>query len=147
MGQKQIQNVSSRCAQIRNITCHKPVLSMFNKVTAKLPPRIERWVMDMQDVGYELVYEPEKDEQDRLDFLSRHPLPESDTDNAENVIKSVINSQHAIVFSVILLQRFKKDAKQTNKQDMMLVGLILQVNFHLKALQKKIFYCTVTCDN
>ena len=36
------------------ITGHKPLLSMFNKVIAKLPPRIERWVMDMQDVDYEL---------------------------------------------------------------------------------------------
>ena len=56
------------------ITGHKPLLSMFNKVTAKLPPRIEHWVMDMQDVDYELIYEPGKDEQDPLDFLSRHPI-------------------------------------------------------------------------
>ena len=38
------------------ITGHKPLISMFNKVTAKLPPRIERWVMDMQDVDFELCY-------------------------------------------------------------------------------------------
>ena len=141
MGQKQIQNVSSRCAQIRNITCHKPVLSMFNKVTAKLPPRIERWVMDMQDVGYELVYEPEKDKQDPLDFLSRHPLPESDTENAENVIKSVINSQHAIVFSVI--QRFKKDAKK-NKQTRYVVSWShFTSQFPFKSITEKniLLYC------
>ena len=83
------------------ITGHKPLLSMFNKVTAKLPPRIERWVMDMQDVDYELVYEPGKDEQDPLDFLSRHPLPISGTDNTEKVIKSVITSEHAIVLDHI----------------------------------------------
>ena len=33
--------------EFKIITGHKPLLSMFNKVTAKLPPRIERWVMDM----------------------------------------------------------------------------------------------------
>ena len=79
------------------ITGHKPLLSMFNKATAKLPPRIERWVMDMQDVDYELIYEPGKDEQDPLDFLSRHPLPVSGTDNTEKIIKNVINAEHAIV--------------------------------------------------
>ena len=54
---------------------HKPLIPMFNKPTARLPPRIEKWVMDMQDVDYEMVYEPGKDEADPLDFLSRHPLP------------------------------------------------------------------------
>ena len=76
-----------------------PLLSMFNKVTGKLPPRIERWVMDMQDVDYELVYEPGKDEQDLLDFLSRRPLPV--TDDTEKVIKRVINSEYAIVLDHI----------------------------------------------
>ena len=83
------------------ITGHKPLLSMFNKATAKLPPRIERWVMDMQDVDYELIYEPGKDEQDPLDFLSRHPLPVSGTDNTEKIIKNVINAEHAIVLDSI----------------------------------------------
>ena len=36
------------------IMAHKPLLSMFNKPSAKLLPRIERWVMDMQDVDFEM---------------------------------------------------------------------------------------------
>jgi hypothetical protein len=36
--------------------------------------------MDMQDVDFEIVYEPGKDEADPLDFLSRHPLPEKEND-------------------------------------------------------------------
>ena len=51
---------------------------MFNKTNIKLPPRIENWVMDMQDVDFEIVYEPGKYEADPLDFLSRHPLPEKE---------------------------------------------------------------------
>ena len=39
------------------ITAHKPLLPLFNKATSKLPPRIEKWVMDMQDVDFELIYE------------------------------------------------------------------------------------------
>ena len=57
--------------------------------------------MDMQDVDYELVYEPGKDEQDLLDFLSRHPLPVSGTDDTEKVIKRVINKEYAIVLDHI----------------------------------------------
>ncbi len=57
--------------------------------------------MDMQDVDYELVYEPGRDEQDPLDFLSRHPLPENGTDNTEKVIKYTIESEHAIVLDRI----------------------------------------------
>ena len=55
----------------------------------------------MQDVDYEMVYEPGKDEQDPLDFLSSHPLPVTGTDNTEKVIKSVIHSEHAIVLDQI----------------------------------------------
>ena len=56
---------------------------MFNKATAKLPPRIEKWVVDMQDVDFELVYEPGKDEADPMDYLSRHPLLITGTDSTE----------------------------------------------------------------
>ena len=69
---------------------------MLNKPTAKLPPRIERWVMDMQYVNYELKYEPGKDEADPVDVLSRHPLHETGSDSAERLIKAVVEAQHAV---------------------------------------------------
>ena len=118
------------------ITGHKPLLSMFNKVTAKLPPRIERWVMDMQDVDYELVYEPGKDEQDPLDFLSRHPLPISGTDNTEKVIKSVITSEHAIVLDHI------KEETQKDRQLQKLYSRILKEDWekHRKDTDISPFY-------
>ena len=80
---------------------------MFNKTTAKLPPRIEKWVMNMQDVDDELVYEPGKDEADPLDFLSRHPLPESGTDSTEKVIKQVVEADHAVV-----IERIREETKR-----------------------------------
>ena len=79
------------------VTAHKPLIPMFNKMSTKLPPRIEKWVMDMQDVDFEVVYEPGKDEADPLDFLSRHPLPEIEADETEKVIKTVIENEHAVV--------------------------------------------------
>ena len=51
------------------ITAHKPSLPMLNKASAKLPPRIEKWVMDMQDVDFELVYESRQDDADPMDYL------------------------------------------------------------------------------
>ena len=66
---------------------HKPSLSMFNKATAKLPPRIEKWVMYMQDVDFELVYKPGKSDADPMDYLSRHPLPITGTDSIEKFKK------------------------------------------------------------
>ena len=59
--------------RFRFVTAHKPLIPLFNKVKAKVPPRIEKWIMEMQDVDYELVYEPGKDEADPLDFLSDIP--------------------------------------------------------------------------
>ena len=52
------------------MTSHKLLIPMFNKSCTKLLPRIENWVMEMQDVDYELVYEPGKDAADPLDYLS-----------------------------------------------------------------------------
>jgi len=60
---------------------------LFNKVKAKVQPRVENWIMEMQEVNYELVYEPGKDEAVPLDFLSRHPLPETGHDKTEKIIR------------------------------------------------------------
>ena len=40
--------------RFRIVTAHKPLVPLFNKVKAKVPPRIEKWIMEMQDVDYEL---------------------------------------------------------------------------------------------
>ena len=83
------------------ITAHKPLLPLFNKAAMQLPPRIEKWVMGMQDVDFELIYEPGKDDADPLDFLSRHPLPEKGKDAVERVIKYVLKAEHAGVVDQI----------------------------------------------
>ena len=62
--------------KLRIVTAHKPLIPLFNKVKAKVLPRIEKWIMEMQDVDYDFMYEPGKDEMDPLQFLSRHPFPE-----------------------------------------------------------------------
>lgn len=95
--------------KFRIVTAHKPLLPIFNKATAKLTPRVEKWVMSMQDCDYELVYEPGKDEKDPLDFLSRHPLPETEEDNTERVIKHIIEAKHAVVLDKIQAETEKDE--------------------------------------
>ncbi|KAL9972425.1 hypothetical protein ACROYT_G018724 [Oculina patagonica] len=68
---------------------------------AKVPPRIEKWIMEMQDVDDELVHEPGKVEADPLDYLSRHPLPETGDDKAEKIIRWNVNAEHAVVVTRI----------------------------------------------
>ena len=94
-------------SKFKIITSHKPLLSMFNKAIARLPPQIERWVMDMQHGDFEQVHEPGKDDADPMDFLSRHPQPVIGTDNTERVISSILMAEHAIV-----LERIKTETKK-----------------------------------
>ncbi len=61
-------------SRFKIITAHKPLLPLFNKPTAKLPHRIEKWVMDMQDVDFEIKYEPGQDKVDALDFFEKAPI-------------------------------------------------------------------------
>ena len=64
--------------RFRIMTVHKPLpIPLFNKVKAKVNPRIEKWILEKLDVDYELMNEPGKDEADLSDFFSRHPLPET----------------------------------------------------------------------
>ena len=63
----------------------------------RLTPRIEKWVMGMQDVDLELIHEPGKDYAYPLNFLSRHPLPEKGKDVVERVIQYVLKVEHAVV--------------------------------------------------
>ena len=63
--------------------------------------------MDMQDVDFEMKYEPGRDELDPLDFLSRHPLPVIGNDDTEKVLKAAITTEHAVV-----LDRIREETSQ-----------------------------------
>ena len=40
----------------RIVTAHKPLIPLFDKLKAKVPSRIEKWIMEMQDVRLRLDY-------------------------------------------------------------------------------------------
>ena len=97
------------------ITSHKPLLPMFNRTTFQLPPRIEKWVMEMQDVDFELEYQPGKDAADPLDYLSRHPLPETEEDATEHMIKQIVAEEHAIILKDLQVETDKDEQLQKLK--------------------------------
>ena len=97
--------------RFRIVTTHKPLIPLLNKVKAKVQPRIEKWNMEMQDADYELAYEPGKDEMDPLDFLSRHPLPETGDDKTE-IIRCNENTDHTVVVTQIREETHKDEVMQ-----------------------------------
>ena len=98
--------------RFRIVATHKPLLPLFNKAKATMSPRIEKWVMEMEDVDYELVYEPRKEEADPLDYLSRHPLPETEDDSTEKIIRCTLNTEHAVVITRIREKTLKDEVMQ-----------------------------------
>ena len=99
---------------------HKPLIPMFSKSCTKLSPIIEKWIMEMQDVDYELVYEPGKDAAYPLDYMSKHPLPETERDDTEKTINWIVSNEHGVVMKRIreatssdsVLQEILKTMKQ-----------------------------------
>ena len=72
----------------------------------------------MQHVGYELIYEPGKDAADPMDNLSRHCLPETDTDDTEMTIKMIVNKEHGVVLKSIYEATIKDEIHQDVKKKM-----------------------------
>ena len=98
MNENKIWDILVRSAQA---TSHKPLIPMFSRACSKLPPRIQKWIMEMQDVNYEIVYEPGKDSTDLMGYLSRYPLPNTERDDTEQTIKAIISNEHGVVMKRI----------------------------------------------
>ena len=83
----------------------KPLLPLFNKPTSSPPPRIERFIMKMQNFNYTMIYSPGKE--NIADYLSRHSATETRcTNSVEKDIKAMVMTEHAII-----LQDFQKHTK------------------------------------
>ena len=100
-------------------TDHKPFLPLFNNPTAKLPPRIERLVMKMQNLDFEMIHIPGKT--NMTDYMSRHPLPETGNDHLEKHVRAVIETDHAVVMDKIK-QETAKDQELQRLTETILTG-------------------------
>ena len=110
-----------RAQKFKIITSHKPLIPMFNKPCSKLPPRIEKWIMEMQNVDYELIYEHGKEAANPLVYLSWLPLPETDTDETEMTIKMIVINEHGVAVKNIqdatMQDKIIQDVKKRMKQN------------------------------
>ena len=77
-------------------TDHKPLLPLLNNPKAKIPRRIERIIIKMQNLDYEAIHIAGKS-----NYLSRHPLPETEKDYTKKHVKAVIQADHEMVWSKI----------------------------------------------
>ncbi|CAB4005007.1 Transposon Tf2-9 poly [Paramuricea clavata] len=80
-------------------TDHKPLLPLLNNPKAKIPPRIERIIIKMQNLDFDAIHIPGKN--NMTDYLSRHSFPETGKDHIEKHVNAVIQADHAIVWSKI----------------------------------------------
>lgn len=89
---------------------------MFNKATAKISLCIEKCVIEMSDLDYEMKYKPGRDEHNPLDYLSRHRTTEKNKDKTEEVIKWMMRKENAIVVDRIQDEMEKGMALELIKQ-------------------------------
>lgn len=93
------------------ITDHKPLEDMFQNPRSNPPPRIERWMINLQEYGIEVKYLPGKD--NPADFMSRHPLTAKSTDEkpTEEYIRYVLQSSRPKALSMERIREYtEKDA-------------------------------------
>jgi hypothetical protein len=95
-GVKKLRKYLLGAPKFQIVTDHRPLCPMFNKNKQDLPPRIERFVMDIQGYDYEVVYQPGKN--NMADYMSRHPLGRtgsSNDTNLESQVSAVVSAVYA----------------------------------------------------
>jgi hypothetical protein len=97
--------------QFKVITDDKPLQAMFNKTAGDLPPRIEKFIMDIQEYEYVVEYHPGKT--NIADYLSRHPRTyaiSSSVQAADEFARTVVRAERVII--IIIYKYFKTVALQ-----------------------------------
>ena len=61
-------------------TDHKPLIPLFKGSSSKPPPRIEKWLLQLQEYHFDLEYRPGS--QNPADYLSRHAQPATSQEEA-----------------------------------------------------------------
>ena len=100
-------------------TDHKPLLPLFNNPQAKLPPRIERLIMKMQNLDFTTIHIPGKE--NVTDYMSRHALPDSERTGVEKHVRAVTQADHAVVLEKIATET-EQDAELQHLKHAMHTG-------------------------
>ena len=86
-GVKKMRHLLLGAPRFTIVSDHKPLGPMFNKVTGDVPPRIERFIMDLQEFDHHVEHRPGKD--CIADFLSRSHSRRQGTSPTETLEKNV----------------------------------------------------------
>ena len=108
------------CGSFTIVTDHHPLISMLSNPFKKLPIRIERMMMYMQEFTFTTEYRPGKD--NISDYLSRH-APSEDMrrtlctickkcDFEEEIVKSVCGSFKLVVPKAVSLEELKLETSR-----------------------------------
>ena len=100
-------------------TDHKPLLPLFNNPQAKLPPRIERLIMKMQNLDFTMIHIPGKE--NVTDYMSRHALPDSERTGVEKHVRAVTQADHAVVLEKVATET-EQDAELQHLKHAMHTG-------------------------
>ncbi|XP_028415680.1 uncharacterized protein K02A2.6-like [Dendronephthya gigantea] len=107
--------------KFRIVTDHRPLTYMFHKRCGELPPRVENFVMDVQEFEYEVVYRPGKT--CIADYMSRHHVEREGSSRvseieaaAESVVEGwychALNEQRAVTVDDIRTEGDKCESYQ-----------------------------------
>ncbi len=118
--------------QFQIATDHKPLLPIFNNPGAKLPPRLERIRMKTQNLDFTMIHIPGKS--NMTDYLSRHPLPDTDETHLEQHVRAIIATEHAVV-----LDKIRKETSGDNELQT-LIQTIRTGNWNSKDIHLKPYY-------
>ena len=86
--------------QFKVITDHKPLQAMFNKTAGDLPPRIDKFIMDVQENEYVVEYHPGKI--NIVAYLSRHPRTyaiSSSVQAADEFARTVVEAERVMLIN------------------------------------------------
>ena len=94
---------------VRIITDHKPLEAMWKNRKSRPPPRIERWMINLQEYNITVVYSP--GEGNPADFMSRHPLNSKSTDETQTTeyVRFVLESARP---KALTLKQIREETKK-----------------------------------
>ena len=98
------------------VTDHRPLRFMFHKKCGDIPPRIEKFIMDIQEYDYEVEYRPGKT--CIADYMSRHPTEKQgsgQTEVIENYVMKIVEVECCQMINEVSAVTIEKVKEVTRK--------------------------------
>ena len=114
-GIKKLRKYLLGAQQFRVITDHKPLQAMLNKTPADLPPRIEKFIMDVQEYEYVVEYRPGTT--NIADYLSRHAREHTSNkaQETDEFARTVVGLQRVMVVDNPAADTIQEIREETRK--------------------------------